>query len=77
MKVYVLTMGRNLYYVTKNIEDAEYEKGYTEDETFQGRKLGIKLTEIEIPKDWENHIGEKINIRNGVSYTIEEIMNLL
>lgn len=77
MKVYILTMGKNLYYVSRSSEDAEYEKQYAEEETFQGRKLGIKFSEVEIPKDWENHLEEKISVGNGVSYTVEEIMNLL
>lgn len=73
MKLYVLTMGKNLYYVSRSAEDAEYEKQYTEEETFQGRKLGIKISEVNIDV---NKPKEEHKLLNGCTYTTEEILSI-
>lgn len=73
MRVYVLTMGRGLYYASRNYEDAEYEKQFAEEETFQGRKLGIKEHEIDID---ENEPDKEWSL-NGAKVTTEEILSLL
>lgn len=73
MKLYILTMGKDLYYVSESSEDAEYEKQYAEDETFQGRKLGIKMSEVNLD---ENKPDEIHKLVNGCTYTTEQILSI-
>jgi len=73
-KVYVLTMGKNLYYATEDYEDAEYEKTSAEEENWQGRKQNIKLTEVDIDV---NRPDMEIALSNGCTYAAEHILNLL
>ena len=75
MKLYVLTIGKDLYYVSRDYEDAEYEKQSAEDDNFAGRKLGIKLTEIEVNEN--NSSGVEVLLSNGVYYSVDDILSLL
>jgi hypothetical protein len=74
LKLHILTIGRDLYYVTEDYEDAEYEKQTAEESNFQGRKLNIKLTSVDIDSSEPSN---KVQLSNGMSYTVEQIMNLL
>lgn len=74
MKVYVLTIGRDLYYASKDYADAEYEKQYSEEETFVGRKLGIKMSEVNIDV---NKPEEEHRLVTGCTYKTEQILDLL
>jgi len=74
MTVYVLTMGKDLYYASEIYEDACYEKEYTEEETWQGRHQGVKLTQVVIDKDTPDKM---LIMSNGVAYSTESIINLL
>lgn len=74
MKVYVLTIGKDLYYAAKDCADAEYEKQYSEEETLLGRKLGIKMSEVKIDA---NKPEEEHQLVNGCTYKTEQILDLL
>lgn len=72
-KVYVLTMGKNLYYATEDEEDAEYEKEEAESENPLGRKQGIKLYGVEVDTEDPDsivHIGK-------MEFKASEIIDLL
>ena len=73
-KVHVLTMGKVLYYAARDYEDAEYEKKTAEEENWQGRTQNIKLTPVEID---ETDVDSKVPLKNGVEYTVGDIMNIL
>lgn len=71
--VYVLTMGKSLYYATEDEEDAEYEKETAESENPLGRKQGIQLHRVEVDtKDADSvvHIGK-------LEFKASEILDLL
>lgn len=74
MKVYVLTIGKDLYYAASNYEDAEYEKRQTEEENWQGRKQNIKIHEVFIN---EAEPDKSIEITNGTVVTVSDILALL
>lgn len=74
MKVYVLTIGKNLYYAATDYEDAEYEKRQTEEENWQGRKQNIKIHEVNIN---ETEPDMSIDLSNGVVITVNDILTLL
>lgn len=74
VKVFVLTMGKDLYYATEDYEDAKYEKESAEEENWQGRKQNIKLTEVEL----DIHRPDmEVTLSNGCTYATEYILNLL
>lgn len=74
MKLYILTIGKNLFYVSKNYEDAAYEKESTEEENWQGRKQCIKLNEVDVDTADEN---ATVTLSNNVEYTVHDILDLL
>jgi hypothetical protein len=84
-KLFVLTIGRDLYYVAKDYEDAQYEKQSAEEENFMGRKLDIKLTELSMHGDNLVDLDGKeltdeedvVKLSNGFKYKCKDILNLL
>lgn len=74
MKVYVLTIGKGLYYAATEYEDAEYEKKQTEEENWQGRKQNIKLHEVNVN---ESEPDMTVDLGNGVVVTVNDILALL
>ena len=73
IKIYVLTMGKNLYYATEDEEDAEYEKETAESENPLGRKQGIQIYGVEVDTEDPDsivHIGK-------MEFKAYEILDLL
>ena len=74
MKVYIVLMGKDLTYASKDYEDAQYEKETTEEENLLGRKLGVKLHEVEIDM---NNLEQVFKYNGGVQITAREIVEFM
>lgn len=73
LRVYVLTMGNKLYYVTEDDEDAEYEKEMAEKENPLGRKQCIQLHEVHLD---DSDLDADVQVGN-YTFKVSEILDLL